>query len=280
MAKDPWEKADVVSKFISGVALALLTLVLKCGSDKIAASQREGELVSKMISDLASPDTSIRKDLAILALNHAIPRSADEDLDLVSDLSVRVLRSGLRDTLAARGYDASEVFHILAQRAPRRAARLQEEFRAALAAAPVRAPVDSSHQTIQAPAQATAVAAPEVNAASVAAVLGQVVYLQFQGDPGHRATMNTAMAALNGKGLNAPGVERVSRGADNTVRYFHGRDRALVDSVAAVLSHVPGLPRLTVRPATYRGPLGQIEVWARFDGPPSAPSGAPPATPR
>ncbi|HET7229122.1 MAG TPA: hypothetical protein VFJ16_03935 [Longimicrobium sp.] len=278
MAKDAWEKADVISKFVSGVALAALTLVLKCGADRIANSQREGDLVARMISDLASPDTSIRKDLAILALNHAIPRPEQEDSDLVADLSVRVLRSALRDTLAARGYDATELFHILSTRAPGRAERLQDEFKAAVAATPP--PVDTARVPGGSNPPA-AVAAAAVNPVPVAAVLGHVVYLQFQGDPAQRATMNALMAALNAHGLNAPGVERVPRGADNTVRYFHGRDRALADTVAAVVARTPGLPRLRVGPARYAGPLGQIEVWVRLPATQAPPgtAAAPPGPP-
>lgn len=278
MAKDPWEKADVVSKFLSGVAIAALTLTLKCSADQIATSQREGELVSKMISDLASPDTSIRKDLAILALNHAIKPSGDEDTDLVADLSVRVLRSALRDTLAARGYDATELYQILQSRAPVRASRLREEFRVAVATAapPPRDTTARTSDTLATPP--SAVAAPAVNATSVAAVLGHVVYLQFQGDSSLRPRMNQAMTALAARGLNAPGVERVRRGGDNTVRYFHGRDRPLADSVAAIVSRTPGLPRVRVAVPSYKAPLGQIEVWVRFpeDGAASTGSGAVP----
>jgi len=276
MAMDAWQKADVVSKFLSGVALAAVALFLKLGSDKLATSQRDGELVSKMITDLASPDTSIRKDLAILALNHSIPRPDDEDADLVADLSIRVLRSALHDSLAAGGYDATELFHILKTRAPGRAAHLQEEFRAVVAETRARVDTPSTTPTgAPGPAEATA----SVNAAPVTAVLGNIVYLQFQGDPAQRARMNELMSALNAAELNAPGVERVQAGADNTVRYFHGRDRALADSVAKVVASRAGLPGVRVRPASYAGPLHQVEVWLRLPaGPPSnGPTAAPPS---
>lgn len=255
MAKDWWEKADVLGKFASGLGLGAVALFLKLGTDKLATSQRDGELVSKMISDLASPDTSIRKDLAILALNHAIPRPAREDSDLVADLSIRVLRSALRDSLAARGYDATELFHILKTRAPGRAALLQDEFRAVVAEAPT--PVDTGSAP---PSARRPEGAAGVNPVPVAAVLGNVVYLQFQGDSAQRERMNGLMAALNAAGLNAPGVEHVTSGADNTVRYFHGRDHDLAERVAAVVARA-GLPNVKVRPARYAGPLHQVEVW-------------------
>ena len=60
-----------------------------------------------------------------------------------------------------------------------------------------------------------------------------------------------------GNSWKAPGIELVTTGCDNTIRYFHDEDRALADQANALLNG-----RYTIKKVSLRAPKGQIELWA------------------
>src|SRR5688572_28149518 len=89
MARDFWDKADIIGKLLSGVVLAAIAVVIKLGADNIAMSQREGELVIKVMTDLTDTQQVARQDLALIALNHSVSK---RNRQLVIDIAERLLR--------------------------------------------------------------------------------------------------------------------------------------------------------------------------------------------
>lgn len=81
------------------------------------------------------------------------------------------------------------------------------------------------------------------------------VYIQFCGDhrKGDAEKMRTQM---NEMGWTAPGIEKLSSGCDNTIRYFHDEDKVLAELLNQLLDST-----FTVKRVRMTAPKAQVEVW-------------------
>ena len=267
MARDFWDKADIIGKLLSGVVLAAIAVVIKLGADNIAMSQREGELVIKVMTDLTDTQRVARQDLALIALNHSVSK---RNRQLVVDIAERLLRD---TTGLAAGKSAglnSVAFSILRQRDSARAAGVERFYLDTLIVARGRSDVitnaDTSVRTISAANDTAAQAVAEV----LAPFSSQVVYIQFQGAL-QREVIDTLRTNLRSAGFTAPGAERMASSFDSSVRYFHAQDRELADSVTRMINRftaargidIGALPVQNLSNRGFRAPRGQIEVWLR-----------------
>jgi len=253
-----WQKWDVAGKWFSGAvtgtALFVLTYCFNQSSQRIARTQQNATLVAQLIASLA--DTSgARKDLALIALDYAVPTPSGalgDTVDLVARVSERLVRT---DTVIAHGRFA---LTVLRKRAPASAAAIAREYSPK---SPTVAELPAEHRVAGDTTPRTAAAIPP----AVRNVARGVVYIQFDGrgptEIRDRALMNRLRAALAGRGYAAPGVDSVSGGADNTVRYFNDLDRDGADSVASIVAQTLRVMRPRVRRAPYRGSQGLLEVW-------------------
>lgn len=264
-SKDGWDKAEVMAKVFSGLILGALTLVIGYGSNRIATSLETGQLVQSLITDLAVPDTTIRQDIALIALNHSV---GDQNPRLVLDICERVLRNTDDfDSLAG-----NVAFAIIRGRDPARASRIEEEARA------LARRVQAQHfaDTLAAEDDTSSVTREQVSRKQayqaaqqqfIARVLPNRVYIQFNAEEG-RELVERLQLYLQDAGLNAPGVERVKGDYANGVRYFHEQDRALAERVAALTTaffekqgHPLRVPPVDYTGAAVEGAAGQVEVW-------------------
>lgn len=107
-------------------------------------------------------------------------------------------------------------------------------------------------------------------AASVArdsAAAARVVYIQYRGSV-PRSLAEQVRARLAELGFHAPGVERIDRDFDNSVRYFHADDASAAEELArraGALLAERGCPAdFPVQDMTRGGfavPRGQVELW-------------------
>ena len=56
---------------------------------------------------------------------------------------------------------------------------------------------------------------------------------------------------------NAPGIEYIQNGCDNSIRYFHEEDRTLANQANILLGN-----KYNIKKSSLRAPKGQIELWA------------------
>lgn len=269
----------------------MIGLLVKLGADKIAAAQREGELVRGLIADLTTAKENARQDIALLALNHSVP---EERRHLVLDIAERLVLDTL--VYVARGRAAADsscpavgsvAMKILAQRdagraravrdvlvtrdpacAQQREASLAQDYvLGASASAQVRAALRSDADPAQ-PASAAVDSQAEAVSRLIAPITSGVAFVQFRGSV-QRATIDSLRVGLARAGFVAPGVERVNREFTSGVRYFHAEDRLLADSAAIlskrfIESRLPSALPIPVQDLSRRGfrvPRGQIEVW-------------------
>lgn len=271
--RDFWDKVDILSKLLSGVVLALIALVIKWGTDEIAASHRRGDLVRSLISDLTTKEARTRQDLALIALNHSV---GDQNARLMTEIAERLVvdTSGYAagDRAAIHALE-SVAFQILRERDSTRAKAVQQvlerrfEVRASsdsTTRAALRSTPDPAQAAAPTPtADSSAIAVADI----IAPIESKVAFIQFQGRV-TRETMHGLRAELNRNGFVAPDVERVVFPFNSAVRYFHPEDRAVAESAAAhtlrYLREKGLVTELPVRDYSNRGfrsPPGQIEVW-------------------
>ena len=103
--KDNWDKFNIISSFLSSVILVLVPIVIKLGADSIAQSLERGKLIDSLIEDLTERKTQARRDIAIVALDAAMPlekkctvlwawgcKTKEDEPDLVTDVAVILLK--------------------------------------------------------------------------------------------------------------------------------------------------------------------------------------------
>ncbi|MCK4761222.1 MAG: hypothetical protein KAW12_03420 [Candidatus Aminicenantes bacterium] len=86
--RDIWGKLEIIGKLISGVLLALITILIGIGVNRVDESLRKGALVQSLISDLTQDKERFRRDVALLALDRTI---GDDDPEIVVDIAWQIL---------------------------------------------------------------------------------------------------------------------------------------------------------------------------------------------
>lgn len=256
-SKDMWDKLDAIGKILSGVVLVLIAFVLKIGSDNIAASLQRGDLVQRLITDLSTTDKRIKQDIALIALDDAI---GEQSPLLVADVAEVIFRDLKEDYQTG-----NRAFMILTKRNLEKSKKIQEDLsaQASKLQADVRSAVDTS-QPIQ----------NEVSpqAQLIARALPNIIYIQFN-DEGHRPLAKELQGELKGKGLNAPGVEKVDGNYGNSIRYFHDEDQRLAlqvkDSVETFFKKKSDQKNFQLQDLSqrFKTQKGQIEIWMNLRSP-------------
>ncbi len=250
--KDTWDKVDVLGKLVSGVILVLIAVILERGSDKISQSMQSGQLVQSLITDLAAPDTTIRQEIALAALNRVL---WDRNPDLVWDVCERILSNSQYQNVT-REY----AFQIVLDRDSVRA-------KALLANRGSEALVRDTALDLAEGDTLSRVPDP-VTQSLLSRYLDRVIYVQFHGRE-NRSIADSLRRHLIDEGFTSPGIERVDPSV-NRVYYFHPQDSAVAELVArSVRSFFDERPnsnlssRLEVEPLVgrYSAPEGQVEVW-------------------
>ncbi|MCK5021517.1 MAG: hypothetical protein KAS32_31185 [Candidatus Peribacteraceae bacterium] len=118
--RDIWGKIDVIGKVISGVLLAVITILIGIGVNRVEKAVKKGELVQSLISDLTQNEKRFRQDVALIALDHTL---GDNDSDIVVEIAWQILvnRPQIPDNAA---FDIA--FQIIQKRNPKKAKKFEE----------------------------------------------------------------------------------------------------------------------------------------------------------
>lgn len=271
--KDNWDKMDIVGKLLSGVVLAVIAVVIKSGTDRIAASQHRGDLVRALIADLTTQDQPTRQDVALIALNHSV---GDANPKLVVEIVERLVLDTTaysKTELAAGEVLRTVAFRILKERdsvlSDSVKQKVEQWFESRTANDPaLRSRLRSDPDTTRAVLpDSTAQAAARL----LAPVSSNVVYLQFQPSV-KRQHMERLRKHLDKRGFFAPGVEYIENDFSSSVRYFHSEDSVQAARVAEITTNflwneqIPAdsLVRQNMSGRGFRAPRGQIEVWLKI----------------
>lgn len=269
--KDKWDKLDIVGKVISGVVLALIAVIIKSGTDRIAAAQHRGELVRALIADLTTRDQRTRQDIALIALDHSV---GDDNPQLVIEIAERLVLDTTGYSTADRAETqtlGSVAFKVLKKRNPTRADSLKRELEQRFASgvssdSGVRASLRSDPDTAR--PLATKDSSAQAATSLIRPVSSNVVFLQFQGKV-RREAMERLRKSLDEASFVAPGVEYIAKPFRSSVRYFYPEDSLQAARAAKVTTDFLQKERLNaglvnLQNMSRRGlrvPRGQIEVW-------------------
>lgn len=71
LQRDNWGKFDIISKFLSGVVLVAIPIVIGYSANNISQSIQKGQLVQTLIEQLVQTDA--KGDIALITLNESLP---------------------------------------------------------------------------------------------------------------------------------------------------------------------------------------------------------------
>lgn len=256
--KDRWDKLDVAGKLLSGVLLAVIAVVLERGSAKISQSMQTAQLVQSLISDLAAPDTTIRQEIALAALNRAV---WDQNPELVWDVCERILTNS-QYLDVTRDYAFQVVFERDSTRAKGLlAARGSSDL--------VRTTADSIAGDTTPQGMTLSRVPDPLTQRLLSRYLQKVVYIQYHGR-GAQDIAQGLRRRLIDDGFTSPDGERVDPRV-NRVYYFYSEDSAaayhLADITrsyfanARVNASLPDEIKVRNLAGKYSAPEGQLEVW-------------------
>ena len=114
--RDIWDKVEAIIKIVSIFVLIYTTYK---GSEKIATSLEKGKLVQSLIADLSSRESSIRQDVALIALNRSVEK---DDTLLVAEIAERLFED-VKDSGVLLGRTA---YKILKERRPAYAEQVKQ----------------------------------------------------------------------------------------------------------------------------------------------------------
>lgn len=228
-SKDPWDKLDILGKLLTGVVLGGLAFAVKFGTDKIqqgaervAASQKKGQLVQSLVSDLSKSDEGIRQDIAIIALDRSI---GEDDPHLILDIAEQIVRNRSKGQNAPL---ASVVaFRIIEKRDKSKADGLRNEILDGISEEPEQRNQLISNADVSSQPEKPLV--PDSKLISTA--FPTIVYLQFKGDI-KRSLVDELRVSLTDQKFPAPGAQRIAGNYSNSVRYFNVEDQEKAKSLA------------------------------------------------
>jgi hypothetical protein len=293
MAEPPtfWDKFNIFNSFIGSVVLVAIPLVIKVGADSIAQSLETGRIIQQLLSDLSSAEVKTRQDIALVALDAALPppktcwvlglwgcRPREDVPDQVVDIAVIVLKE-----LKTESTQAAE---IIKRRRPETGGELVRQVvsQAAIAQVPsaVDAPIEPpttgqaartaeaaqvAADILTAPALTSSSPAPtppdETRPPAADADLTGVrlVYIQYRTDKGQAEALKSLLEA---QGVVVPGIEQINGIRENSIRYANTAEQRAAERLQRVLeqnSSVRFDQLIDLKTANYQAPRGQFEVW-------------------
>jgi len=277
--KDLWDKSEVVIKLIGSVVLVAIPVMISIGANRISQSMERGKLVESLLSELTNEQVKMRRDLALIALDAAVPTpekctflglfdcSIDETKpDMVAEVAI-VLWRQLDDR-----NESTQAAKIIIKRKPTtHAAILFADVQVTSAPDPI-AQVDA--QESQRIAQKAEIVSRLVVQASErptqarvqpdAALTGvRTVYIQYRDNKKEAERIRDALLE---KSVSVPRLELVPGIRQNDIRYSSPAEREPAQRLMAFLRselqiQISDNKLIDLSTRGYKAPAGQFEVW-------------------
>ena len=277
--KDLWDKSEVIIKLIGSVVLVAIPVMISIGANRISQSMERGKLVESLLSELTNEQVKMRRDLALIALDAAVPPpekckvlgvfkcSIDETRpDMVAEVAV-VLWRQLDDRS-----ESTQAAKIIIKRKPTtHTAILTSDVQVTSAPDPVaRVDTQESKRIAQkAEIVSRLVVQPverlnQVRMRPDAALAGvKAVYVQYRDD---RKAAEQIRDALLEKGVSVPRLELVPGIRQNDIRYSSPDEREAAQRLRDFLHtdlqiQINDDKLIDLSGRGYKAPPGQFEVW-------------------
>lgn len=284
-SKDIWNVLEFLNKFLSTVVLVAIPIAIKFGADNIAQSLERGKLVQSLITDLTQTDTQSRRDIALVALDAAVPPKKECTLlwiwgckavpekDQVVDVSLILLQDLVSSSLPRTGeplLESTTAKRIIIKRTSED--YYNDKFRE-ISQLQSTSNVDSTinppqNEEIQRQAQASEVIRniqPSPNADSVNQSLSgiRLVYIQYKTDISKAEQLRKY---LEDQGILVPRIEQVQGINQNDIRYSNAGDRQLAELLKTNLQQNQSIifdQLIDLSNVGYNVQTGQFEVWLK-----------------
>jgi hypothetical protein len=292
------QQLEIATRFFSTIVLASIPIVIGFGAAEISRAMERGKLIDSLIAELTDANSQTRQDLAILALDDAISpqrcflnqfnckidESREDLVTSIASLMICDLSQGVASACNAEGrpdfeYKAKTAIEIIKRRRPGTHALILSELTGRVSSLDPNATVDDcSIEAVKAKTAEILVESnilpvdtgappdvpPDVQPVSDAppSIEGvRVVYIQFAND---KQTAMRLQELLKGRGVSAPGIERVAGITQSDVRFSNASDRAAAERLREVVAAELGHDAIALRDlsnAGYAVPGGQFEIW-------------------
>jgi hypothetical protein len=277
--KDLWDKTEVIIKLVGSVVLVAIPIMISIGANRISQSMERGKLVESLLAELTNEEKRMRRDLALIALDAAVPPpekcgflgwfncGIDETAsDMVSDVALVLWRE------LGRSGETAEAAKIITKRKPTTHKTLL------IADALVTSDPDpdftvneqTSSQIAQKARIVSRLVAQSATSKSPApvqpdsALAGvRTVYIQYRDDIGLAERIR---AALREKGVSVPRLEQVSAIRQDDIRYRNADEMAAAKRLRDFLRtgyqiQIGDNKLIDLSRRGYEVPVGQFEVW-------------------
>lgn len=252
MAKDTWEKFDIISKFLGSVILVIIAFLIKSGTEQVTQSNEKSKIVNTLISDL-SDDKKVRQDIALIALDNYLSKKDDSLICLIAE---RIILNDKKEKWDSSSLLISErrvAFNIIKKRDITRANNLVNALASSRERLPVTAP--SNGDTAR-PVKISV--SKEANL--LAELSNKIVYIQWHGK---KEAAEKIRAICNSRGWTSPVSESINYDFSSDIRFFHKEDSVFAVRVKHLADSITksDIQLIHVKYYTKAVPPGQIEVW-------------------
>ncbi len=283
--KDKWDKVEIVTKFLATVILASIPLVIKMGADNIAQSLEKGRLIQSLLSDLSQKEEKTKRDIALVALDAAIPPLHQCSMpwlrkcstDYKSDQVINVASLLLRD-ITAENWEtqSSTAIDIIKRRSSdefyaKEAAAISQTYQQSAISLPEANTQNKTEQSQQEAnasinvSKALAIIQPDTPTAQQNKGLAgiKLVFIQYGSNKQRAQAMQQY---LQKNGINAPGIEQVAGIQKNDIRYANEADKQTAQELSNLINQqnnvqIESLVDLSAR--GYKIAPGQFEIWLK-----------------
>jgi hypothetical protein len=222
MAKDAWDKLNIV---VSNIILVAIPIVIAVVGDNISRSLERGKFIDSLLDDLTTPKVGTRRDIALIALDSAIPPPKHESqTDQVVDIAEILLKdtiAGVKQQEVTKRLESSAANKIILKRKPKTGKSI------------VLSIVSDLYPTGETKKESSQ--SQEIISSLIPDK--KIIYITFRGDI-TRDMINKMRESFQEQGWISPPAIRKEEVSMNSVNYFHESDRELAKNIAKVTNNL------------------------------------------
>ena len=275
MAKDAWDKLNIV---VSNIILVAIPIIIGVVGDNISRSLERGRFIDSLLDDLTTPTAETRRDIALIALDSAIPPPKDESQpDQVVDIAGILLKDTIAGVnqpggLINRKIETSAAKKIIYKRKPKKG---DEIIRAIITESTEAIPAEQKIvKTDKTPGEEKAATdnlkiKREQTAEIISSLLPsdiKLVYIQYEQD---NQAAEAIQNYLKDKKIVVPGIEKISSIKQDDIRFSSQSDRKKAEELKVEIENFlkekqnikKEFKLIDLSKAGYKVPSGQFEIW-------------------